>query len=82
MPIETVNVSFENTHNKQQYYTKITGTEVGKKVMVIRNVYNFLGCFVVLTSSNPFILSFVNFEVESSAKPKLISKLKLISAAF
>ena len=28
MPIETFNISFESTQNKQQYGSKITGTEV------------------------------------------------------
>ena len=31
VPIETFNISFENTQNKQHYDTKVTGTEVRKK---------------------------------------------------
>ena len=45
MPIETFNISFESTRNKQQYGSKITSTELKKKggggggeVTVIRNV--------------------------------------------
>ena len=30
MPIETFNTSLESTQNKQQYGTKITGTELGR----------------------------------------------------
>ena len=40
MPIETFNISYETT---QQYGPKITCTEVRKKVIVIRNLINFLG---------------------------------------
>ena len=31
-PVETFNISFESTQNKQHYVTKITGTEVRKKL--------------------------------------------------
>ena len=49
--IETFNVSLESTQNKQQYVTKITGTEK-EKVMVIRNVIQLLSvCSVILTYS-------------------------------
>ena len=36
VPIETFNISFESTQNKQQYGTKITCTEARTKVMVVR----------------------------------------------
>ena len=38
MPIETFNISFESTENKQQYDTNITFTEERGKVVVISNV--------------------------------------------
>ena len=42
MPIETFNISFESTRNKQQYGTNITSTEVNKKdVAVKKNVTTF-----------------------------------------
>ena len=53
MHIETFNISFESTHNKQQYGTKITRTEVRKKVMVIGNTIKLLGDFQVLTFIPP-----------------------------
>ena len=46
MRIETFKISFESTQNNQQYGTKITCTEVRKKIMVIRNLIQL---FVVLT---------------------------------
>ncbi len=45
MPIETFNILFENTQNKQQYGTNITCIEVRLKKKVssyFKNVYNFL----------------------------------------
>ena len=42
VPIETFNVLFESTQNKQQYGTKITYTEVRGKVKVIRNMIHHL----------------------------------------
>ena len=38
--LQTFNISFESTHNKLQYGTKITSTEV-RKIVVIRNVLQF-----------------------------------------
>ena len=38
VPIETFNISFESTQNMQPYGTKITCTEVKKKVMAITNI--------------------------------------------
>ena len=43
MPIETFNISFESTQNKQQYGTKITCTEVRGKVMTSRNLILKIG---------------------------------------
>ena len=46
--IETFIISFEATQNKQQYGTKITCTELGKKLWQIRNVifYKFFFLFL------------------------------------
>ena len=35
VPIETFNISFESTQDKQQYGTKITGTEEGNFFVVL-----------------------------------------------
>ena len=58
VPIESFNISFESTQNKQLYVTKITYTEVrgrGGGVMVssliVTTLFQF---FVVLTSSPLF----------------------------
>ena len=49
MPIETFNISFKNTQNKQQYGTKITCTEGReKKVMESRTFFLFFIEFFVV----------------------------------
>ena len=42
MSIETFNIPFESTQNKQQYDTKITCTEVRENVIVSRYLINNL----------------------------------------
>ena len=50
VPIETFNISFESTQNKQQYGTKITYLwEREEKIMAITNLL----IFMVLTYSPP-----------------------------
>ena len=52
--IETIDISFESTQNKQQYGAKMICTEVRKKGIAIRNVIHlFSGYFLVLTASHP-----------------------------
>ena len=58
VPIETFNISFESTRNKQQYGTKITCTEVrsggvGGDLWRLEMFSNFFKLFRVLTYSPP-----------------------------
>ena len=54
VPIETFNISFESTQNKQQYGTNITPTEVSReKLWWFQKLLKLL---VVLTPSTPFYI--------------------------
>ena len=41
--VDTFNISFESTQNKQEYGTQMTFTEVRKKFVVVKNVTIFRG---------------------------------------
>ena len=52
VPIQTFNILFESTQNREQYGTKITCTAV-RKVMEITKMLNFL---VIVTNIEPFTM--------------------------